>query len=72
MRELAELDALMRSVAYATGYAYWRWKGALDVQLLKRSKDYRAKILCTIVPLEADFNMGNKMMGRDAMRSAES
>ena len=62
----------MRSVAYATGYSYRRWKRGLYVQLLKRSKDYRAEKLRTILLLEADFNMNNKMLGRDAMRSAES
>ena len=72
MSELAELDASMRSVAYATGYSYRRWKRGLYVQLLKRSKDYRAEKLRTILLLEADFNMNNKMLGRDAMRSAES
>ena len=59
-------------MAYATGHSYQRWKRGLDVQLLKRSKDYRAEKLQTILLLEADFNMNNKVMGRDAMRLATS
>ena len=69
--ELAELDASMRSLAYTTGFSYRRWKRGLDVQLLKRSNDYRAEKLRTILLLEADFNMNNKVMGADAMRSGE-
>ena len=34
-RRLAEMDASMRSIAYATGYVYKRWTKGLDVQLLK-------------------------------------
>ena len=69
-RNLADIDASMRSVAYSTGYSFKRWKKGLDVQLLKRSRDHRAEKLRTILLLEADFNMNNKMLGRDAMLSA--
>ena len=41
------------------------------MQLLKRSKDYRAHHLRTILLLEADFNMNNKKLGREAMWNAE-
>lgn len=69
---LAEIDASMRSIAYTTGYAFRRWKRGVDVQLLKRSKDYRADKLRTILLLEADFNMNNKVLGADAMKAGES
>ncbi len=69
--KLASLDASMRSVAYTTGYSFNRWKKGLDVQLLKRSQDYRAEKLRTILLLEADFNMNNKVIGSDAMRYGE-
>ena len=67
-RILAEVDASMRSVAYTTGYSYRRWKRGLDVQLLKKAKVYAADKLRTILLLEADFNMNNKVIGADAMR----
>lgn len=68
---LAEIDASMRSVAYCTGFAYGRWKKGVDVQLLKRAKLYIANKLRTILLLEADFNMNNKKMGREAMQAGE-
>ena len=70
-RPLAELDASMRSLAYTTGYSYNRWKKGMDVQLLKRSMDYRAEKLRTILLLEADFNMNNKALGADMMTAGE-
>ena len=70
-RQLAELDASMRSVAYTTGYAYKRWKKGIDAQLLKRIQEYLATKLRTILCLEPDFNMNNKVLGSDAMRSGE-
>ncbi len=71
-RHLAELDAAQRNLTYTTGYAYKRWKKGVDVQLLKRKQDYRAEKLRTILLLEADFNMNNKVMGRDMMRHGKS
>ena len=41
------------------------------MQLLKRSQDYRANKLRTILLLEADFNMNNKKLGKEAMEIAE-
>ena len=69
--KLADIDASIRSVAYSTGFTYPRWKTGLDVQLLKRSQDYRAEKQRTILLLEADYNMNNKVIGSDAMRSGE-
>jgi hypothetical protein len=40
-----------------TGFSYSRWKKGVDVQLLKKKKDFRAEKLRTILLLEADFNM---------------
>ena len=69
--KLAELDASCRSVCYRAGFAYKRWRWGLDVQLLKRSMDYRIEKLRTILLLEADFNMNNKALRQDAMRAGE-
>jgi hypothetical protein len=70
-RDLAAFDASMRSVAYTTGYSFRRWKRGLDVQLLKRTNDFRASQLRTILLLESDHNMNNKAIGMDAMRAGE-
>jgi exonuclease III len=69
--DLAALDASMRSVAYTTGYSFRRWKKGLDVQLLKRTNDHRASQLRTILLMEPDHNMNNKVIGRDAMFAGE-
>ena len=68
---LARFDAHQRSFAYKTGFAYRRWKKGINVQLLKRKRDYRAEKLRTILLLEADFNINNKVIGRDAMKRGE-
>ena len=56
---------------YSTGFTYRRWQYGIDVQLLKRSQDFSAKKLCTIKLLEADFNMNNKKLGKEAMMVGE-
>jgi hypothetical protein len=68
---LSAFDASMRSVAYMTGFSYNRWKRGVDVQLLKKKKDFRAEKLRTILLLEADLNMNNKALGRDTMKLGE-
>ena len=68
---LSSIDAALRSIPYCTGFSYARWKHGVDVQLLKKSKDFRAEKLRTILLLEADFNMNNKALGSDIMRLGE-
>ena len=70
-RKLADVDASIRSVAYTTGYSYKRWKKGLDVQLLKRARQWDGRKLRTILLLEADLNMNHKVIGADAMRIGE-
>jgi hypothetical protein len=72
-RKLAALDASMRSIAYMTGFSYARWKKGVDVQLLKKKKDYRVEKLRTILLLKADFNMNNKALGNnDTMKTGRT
>ena len=61
----------MQSVAYSTGFSYSRWKKGIDVQLLKKKRNYQADKLRTILLLEADFNMNNKALGNNIMRIGE-
>ena len=70
-KHLAELDCQQRNLAYCNGFSFRRWKKGLDVQLLKRKRDYRPNKLRTILCLEADHNMNNKVIGRDSMRYGE-
>jgi hypothetical protein len=61
----------MPQVAYTTGYSPRRGKKGLDVQLIKEPNDYRTMNLRTILLLEPDHNMNNKVIGSDAMRMGE-
>ena len=68
---ISALDASVQSFAYITGFSYARWKKGIDVQLLKRKKDFRAEKLRTILLLEADFNMNNKALSSNTMKIGE-
>ena len=48
-----------------------QWKHGVNVQLLKKFKDFWAEKLRTILLLEADFNMNNKALGSNIMRIGE-
>jgi len=70
-KHLSALDASIRSLAYSTGFTYRQWQFGIDVQLLKRSQDYRVNKLRTILLIEADFNMNNKKLGKEAMETGK-
>jgi len=70
-KHLSALDASIRSLAYSTGFTYRRWQFGIDVQLLKISQDYRANKLRAILLLEADVNVNNKKLGKEAMEIGE-
>jgi exonuclease III len=69
--DLAKFDASRRSIMYCTGGVYPRWNKGVDCMLLKASGDTRAHKLRTILLLEADYNMNCKLLGREAMWTAE-
>jgi hypothetical protein len=68
---IAKLDSTMREIPYSTGFSYKRWYRCLDVQILKKLGVWNIEKLRTILLLEANFNMNNKKLGRDAMQFAE-
>ena len=69
--ELAELDLSIRNVAYTTGFVYQRWLKGINVQILKRSRDFDANSLRTILLLEAYLNMNNKKLGKEVLWKSE-
>jgi exonuclease III len=69
---LCAFDASKRSVFYQSGATLDRWKIGIDTMLLKSSGDRRAEKLRTILLTEADWNMNNKQLGKDAMNNAEA
>jgi hypothetical protein len=68
---LADFDACMANIPYATGYAPLRWRRGTDVELLKKPGNYRVTEMRTIILYEADFNQNNKLLGRSMMSHAE-
>jgi hypothetical protein len=68
---LADFDACMANIPYATGYAPLRWRRGTDVELLKTPGNYRVTEMRTIILYEADFNHNNKLLGRSMMSHAE-
>ena len=68
---LCELDAIMRSIPFRTGYAMHRWRQGIDVELHKEPGNHNIERMRTIVLIEADHNMNNKLLGRRAMAYGE-
>jgi hypothetical protein len=69
---LAEIDTFMRNLPYTKGFAPRSWKLITDVEILKKAGVYDVEKMRTIQLMHAVFNMNNKKLGRDMMRSAES
>ena len=55
-----------------TGYSPRRWRQGLNIMIEKKKGEINVSKLRTILLMEADFNMGNKRLGRQLMRHAES
>ena len=67
---LSWCNYLLVEIPFTSGHIPQRWKKATDVMLLKKEGNHAIDKLRTIVLYEADFNMHNKVMGRQAMHSA--
>ena len=70
--KLGTIDCLMTAIPFATGYSPRRWQSGTNVMLYKKANDNNVKKLRTILLYEADFNAGNKIIGREMLRNAES
>jgi hypothetical protein len=68
---LCEIDRWFVEVALKTGVSLERWKQGIDVMIPKKSDSLRVDKLRTIVLMEPDFNMVNKIIGKRIMRNAE-
>jgi hypothetical protein len=68
---LAEIDTYMRTLPYTKGFSPQSWQLITDVKILKKAGVYDVEKMRTIQLMHAVFNMNNKKMGRDMMRSAE-
>ena len=68
---LCELDTIMREIPFRTGYSLHRWRHGIDVELQKEHDNYNIERMRTIVLIEADHNMNNKLLGKRAMAYGE-
>jgi hypothetical protein len=68
---IAEFEATMAHIPYATGYSPRRWQHVVDFELLKKEGVFRPETFRTIQMYEPDFNQNNRLLGREAMAHAE-
>jgi hypothetical protein len=69
--DIAEFEATMSHIPYATGYSPKRWQHVIDFELLKKEGVYRPETFRTIQLYEPDFNQNNRLLGREVMAHAE-
>ena len=69
--KIAALETMMSGIPWITGYSPIRWRVGVDIMIEKKPGNYKVQELRTILLLEADFNNGNKGVGRMLMTNAE-
>ena len=68
----AKLHTIMATIPIKTGYTPKRWAQCIDSMLPKKKDDWRPGKLRLTALLPPDFNHNNKILGREAMASAEA
>jgi hypothetical protein len=69
--EMSEIDRLLREIPYTQGFSPDLYQVITDYEILKKSGVYDVEKMRTIQLFIAQFNMNNKMSGRDVMFRAE-
>ena len=69
--QIAEFDATMANIPYASGYTPHAWTQMTDVLIPKKSHSSLVEKLRIIVLFHAMFNMNNKRVGREMVANAE-
>jgi hypothetical protein len=69
--EIAEFDATMANIPYASGHSPDSWTKMVDVLIPKKTSSAAIEKLRIIVLFHALFNMNNKRIGRDMIANAE-
>jgi hypothetical protein len=70
-QQIAEFDATMANIPYASGYSPEVWINMVDVLIPKKTTSPAIEKLCIIVLFHALFNMNNKRLGRKMVANAE-
>ena len=68
---LANFEATMCHIPFATGYSPDEWKTSINCMIEKKGKGVEVENLRTINLMESDFNFNNKVMGRTVSDCAE-
>ena len=69
--QIAEFDATMANIPYASGYTPEAWSKFVDVLIPKKAASAAIEKLRIIVLFHALFNMNNKRIGREMIANAE-
>jgi hypothetical protein len=70
-QQIAEFDATMANIPYASGYSPEVWINMVDVLIPKKTTSSAIEKLRIIVLFHALFNMNNKRIGREMVANAE-
>jgi hypothetical protein len=70
-QQIAEFDATMANIPYASGYSPEVWRKMVDVLIPKKTTSSAIKKLSIIVLFHALFNMNNKRIGRAMVANVE-
>ena len=68
---LAEFEAAMVNLPYATGFSPEQWQTGITLMIRKKANVDLVTKLRTIVLTEADFNYCNKVLGKSTLEHAE-
>jgi hypothetical protein len=69
--QIAEFDATMANIPYASGHTPEAWMQMVDVLIPKKTNSSAIEKLRIIVLFHALFNLNNKRVGRDMIANAE-
>jgi hypothetical protein len=70
-KQIADFDATMANIPYASGYTPEAWTKFIDVLIPKKNASAAIEKLRIIVLFHALFNMNNKRIGREMIANAE-
>jgi hypothetical protein len=71
-QQIADFDATMANIPYASGYTPQAWTKFIDVLIPKKTSSSAIEKLRIIVLFHAMFNMNNKRIGREMIANAET
>ena len=68
---IAAFEACMSGIPWVTGYSPKRWQQGVNVMIEKKPGQFDVTQLRTVLLLKAEYNQGNKRLGRELMKNAK-